>query len=137
MPIVEASVDVDVPVRVAYEQWTHFESFPEFMRGVESVTRSDDTRWHWVTRFGGHREEFDVEVTEALPLQGLAWQSVDGSTHMGRVAFHELSETSTRILAQIDWETSGALADVECTAGMDARAVHSDLQRFKTFVERQ
>jgi uncharacterized membrane protein len=124
VPVVEASVDVDVPVREAYEQWADFESFPEFIGGVESVTRRDDTHWHWVTYVGGRRGEFDVEVTELLPLQGIAWSSVDGTTHQGRVTFHELSAGSSRVLAQFDWE-----------AGMDVQALMSDLQRYKTFVE--
>lgn len=135
MPIVDATVDVEVPVRVAYEQWTRFESFPEFISGVESVTRRDDTRWHWVTNVGGRRDEFDVEVTEQLPLQGIAWRSVDGSTHQGRVTFHELGATSTRVLAQLDWEAGGAVAKVASAVGADDRTVASDLRRFKTFVE--
>lgn len=134
MPVADASIDVEVPVRVAYEQWTHFESFPEFISGVETVTRRDDTRWHWVMNVEGHRDEFDVEVTEALPLQGIAWRSVDG-THRGRVTFHVLGDTSTRVLAQLDWEAGGAVAKVGSAVGEDDITVTSDLRRFKTFVE--
>lgn len=138
MPVTDASVDVEVPVEVAYEQWTQFESFPEFISGVESVTRRDDTHWHWVMNVHGSRDEFDVEVTEQLPLQGIAWRSVDGSTHQGRVSFHELGASSTRVLAQLDWEAGSAVAKVASAVGADDDiTVSSDLQRFKTFIENQ
>lgn len=124
-------------MRVAYEQWTRFESFPEFISCLESVTRRDDTHWHWVMNVGGRRDEFDVEVTEQLPLQGIEWRSVDGRTHQGRVAFHELGPTSTRVLAQLDWEAGAAVAKVASAVGSDDITVTSDLQRFKTFVEKR
>jgi len=53
MSRIEESIDVEVPVRVAYDQWTQFESFPSFMDGVESVTQTDSTHHHWGARGGG------------------------------------------------------------------------------------
>jgi uncharacterized membrane protein len=63
MATIEQSVDVEVPVRTAYNQWTQFESFPRFMEGVESVTQLDDTHNHWVTKVGGVEREFDTVIT--------------------------------------------------------------------------
>jgi hypothetical protein len=94
---VEESVDVDVPMRTAYDQWTQFESFPEFMEGVESITHVDETHNHWVTKIGGVTREFDTGITEQHPDERIAWKSVDGDTrHAGVVTFHRLSAQGPR-----------------------------------------
>ena len=74
MAQVQESIDVDVPVRTAYNQWTQFESFPQFMDGVESITQLDDTHNHWVTKVGGVTREFDTEITEQHPDERVAWK---------------------------------------------------------------
>jgi uncharacterized membrane protein len=76
MSRIEESIDVDVPVRVAYDQWTQFESFPSFMAGAESITQIDATHNHWVTKVGGVTREFDTEVTEQHPDERVAWNSL-------------------------------------------------------------
>src|SRR5215213_10898453 len=75
---VQESVDVDVPVSVAYNQWTQFESFPQFMGGVEKITQLDDTHTHWVTNVDGVKREFDAEITEQHPEERIAWTSKIG-----------------------------------------------------------
>lgn len=129
-------MDVDVPVRTAYDQWTQFESFPEFMDGVESITQVDDTHNHWVTKVGGKTREFDTEITEQHPDERIAWKSVGGDTrHAGVVTFHRLSDTTTRIMVQIDWEPEGVVEKAGAAAGVDARRVKADTKRFKKFIE--
>lgn len=125
MPMVEASVEVHAPVALVYEQWTRFESFPEFLSGVESVSRRDDTHLHWVTTLHGCREEFDVEVSEQELLQGLAWRSAHGKEPLGLVRLHPLSDSSTRVMVQ--------MASTAADAG---ETLQADLKRFKTLVER-
>ena len=99
------TVDVDVPVRVAYDQWTQFESFPDFLEEVVSITQVDDTRNHWVVEVGGVRREFDTEITEQHLDDRVAWRSVGGETaHAGVVSFHRLSDDSSRVTVQIDWK---------------------------------
>jgi uncharacterized membrane protein len=89
MSQIQQSVDVDVPVSVAYNQWTQFESFPQFMSGVESITQLDDTRNHWVTNIAGVEREFDTEITEQHPDERIAWRSAGGDAeHAGVVTFH-------------------------------------------------
>src|ERR671914_393343 len=90
---VQESVDVDVPIRVAYDQWTQFESFPEFMGGVERITQLDDTHTHWVTKIGGVEREFDAEITEQHPEERVAWTTVNGTHQSGVVTFHRISDT--------------------------------------------
>ncbi|GAA2789307.1 SRPBCC family protein [Nonomuraea dietziae] len=83
MSTIEHSVDVRVPVRVAYDQWTQFESFPQFMEGVESVKQLTDTRTQWLVDIAGVTREFEAEITEQHPDERIAWRSVD-SPHQGR-----------------------------------------------------
>src|ERR1044072_2128257 len=108
MSKIEQSVDVDVPVRVAYDQWTQFESFPSFMDGVESITQIDPTHNHWVTKVGGVTREFDTEVTEQHPDERVARKRLGGEPrHAGVVTFHRLDDTHTRLMIQIDWDPEG------------------------------
>lgn len=135
MPTVEESVDVEVPVSAAYNQWTQFESFPDFMSGVESVTQQDDTHLHWVTKVAGRRHEFDAEITEQHPDERIAWRSVDGKTHAGVVTFHKLSDSSARVMVQMDWEPEGVAEKIGAAVGAADRQVKADMKRFKSVVE--
>ncbi|WP_107705205.1 SRPBCC family protein [Nocardioides allogilvus] len=133
---VQKSIDVDVPVSTAYNQWTQFESFPEFMGGVESITQSDDTHTHWVTNIAGVEREFDAEITEQHPDERVAWRSVGGEVqHGGVVTFHRLDESTTRVMVQIDWQPSGAAEKVASAINVDDRQVAKDLESFKQLIE--
>ncbi|MBV9821414.1 MAG: SRPBCC family protein [Actinobacteria bacterium] len=135
MANVTKSIDVSVPVRTAYNQWTQFESFPNFMGGVESITQTDDTHSHWVTKIAGVTREFDTEITEQHPDERVAWKSTDGTTHAGVVTFHRLGEGETRVTVQLDWEPEGAVEKAGALVGVDDHQVKADLDRFKEFIE--
>jgi len=135
MSSVVESVDVDVPVNVAYNQWTQFESFPEFMGGVEEIRQVDDTHNHWVTKIGGVEREFDTEITEQHPDERVAWKSTDGTTHAGVVTFHRLADAQTRVTVQLDWQPEGVTEKAGSVLGVDDRQVKSDLKKFKQFIE--
>ncbi|WP_432511420.1 SRPBCC family protein [Kineococcus sp. SYSU DK001] len=135
MSNVTESIDVSVPVRTAYNQWTQFESFPEFMGGVESITQIDETHNHWKTKIAGVEREFDAEITEQHPDERVAWKSVDGKSHAGVVTFHRLSDDETRVTVQLDWDTEGLVEKVGAAIGADDRQIKKDLERFKTFIE--
>ena len=138
MAQVQESVDVDVPVRTAYNQWTQFESFPQFMDGVVSITQTDDTHSHWVTKVGGLTREFDTVITEQHPDERVAWKSTGGETqHAGVVTFHRLSDDKTRVMIQIDWEPSDLVEKVGAAVGVDDHRVKADAKRFKQFIESQ
>jgi uncharacterized membrane protein len=133
---VQESVDVDVPIRVAYDQWTQFESFPQFMGGVERITQLDDTRTHWITNIDGVKREFDAEITEQHPEERIAWTSTSGEAkHAGVVTFHRLDESRTKVMIQMDWEPDGMLEAVGGAIGSDDRRVKGDLERFKELIE--
>jgi uncharacterized membrane protein len=137
VPSVTKSINVAVPVRTAYNQWTQFETFPRFMKGVESVQQTDDTHSHWVTKVGGVRREFDTEITEQHPDDRVAWKSTDGTTHAGVVTFHRLSDAESKVTVQLEWEAEDAVEKAGAAIGVDDFQVNADLERFKSYIEDQ
>ncbi|GAB3602953.1 SRPBCC family protein [Microbacterium aureliae] len=136
MTSITESIDVDVPVTVAYNQWTQFESFPHFLDEVESITQLDDTHTHWKVNVGGAEREFDAEITEQHPDERVAWRSTGGETqHAGVVTFHKLTDTSSRVTVQLDWEPEGLLEKVGALLGAGSHAVKKDLKNFKEYIE--
>lgn len=128
-------VDVNVPIRTAYDQWTQFESFPQFMDGVQDVDQIDDTHLHWVVDVNGQTTEWDAVVTEQIPDERIAWKSTTGEPNAGVVTFHRLGPDETRVTLQIDWEPQGAVQQAGALLGFDDRQVQQDLDNFKQFIE--
>jgi len=136
MSDVTASVDVEVPLRTAYNQWTQFESFPEFMSGVVAVRQLDDRHTRWVTEIAGSRKEFDAEIVEQVPDERIAWRSVDGDVrHSGMVAFAPIDARHTRVSVDLAWEPQGVLEKAGGAVGVDRLQVKADLDRFRRFIE--
>src|SRR5918998_808644 len=102
MATIEQSIEVEVPVSTAYNQWTQFEEFPQFMDGVESVRQLDDTHLHWVASVGGKTHEWDAEISEQKPDERVAWKATDGKTNAGVVTFHRLDDNRTKVMVQMD-----------------------------------
>jgi uncharacterized membrane protein len=134
---IERSVEVDVPLSTAYNQWTQFEEFPKFMDGVEEVRQLDATHLHWVVSVGGRRHEWEAEVTEQKPDERIAWRNVDGKDNAGVVTFHRVDDNTTRMMVQLDFMPEGILEKLGDAAGISDRRVAGDLERFKELVERQ
>jgi uncharacterized membrane protein len=133
---IERTIDVDVPVSTAYNQWTQFESFPEFMEGVEKVHQIDDTHLHWKATFpGGKAEEWDAVITEQTPDQRIAWRADDGSMNKGVVTFHHLRDDKSRVALQLSYNPEGIIENVGDKLGFMSRRVEGDLMRFKEFIE--
>jgi uncharacterized membrane protein len=130
-----ASTEVDVPVRVAYDQWTQFESFPEFLGGVDRVTQLSATMTHWVVSIGGVKREFDAEIVDQVPDRHVAWRSVDEVLHRGSVSFTTLDADRTRVDLEIEWEPEGFVEEAGAALQLDDLQVKKDLARFKEFVE--
>ena len=129
------SVDVEVPIDVAYNQWTQFESFPEFMGGVEEIRQLDDTHTHWKVSIGGVTREFDATITEQHPEERVAWTTEEGPRHAGVITFHRLGDTTTRVTAQMDIDADGFLEKVADKVGIIEGQVKGDMKRFKEFIE--
>jgi len=135
MPKIEQSIEVDVPVSTAYNQWTQFEEFPKFMDGVEEVRQLDDTHLHWVAEIRGQREEWDAEITEQHPDERIAWKATGGKNNAGVVTFHRLEDQRCKIVLQLDWESQGFIEKLGSAIGEDDRQVKGDLERFKKLIE--
>ena len=135
MATIEQSVEVNVPLSTAYNQWTQFEEFPSFMEGIESVRQLDDTHLHWVAEIGGQRREWDAEITEQRPDERVAWKSTDGTTNAGVVTFHRLDQGVTRVMLQLDWEPEGLTEKAGDVLGVAQRRVKGDLERFRDLME--
>ncbi len=135
MPTIEQSIEVDVPLSTAYNQWTQFEEFPAFMEGVSEVRQLDDRHLHWVAEFGGRRHEWDAEITEQNPDERVAWRDVAGTGNAGVVTFHRLDDEHTRLMVQMEFEAEGAVEKVGDALGVPDRRVKGDLERFKEMIE--
>lgn len=135
MATMEKSIEVSVPVRVAYDQWTQFEEFPRFMEGVERVKQIDDTRLHWTAEIFGTKQEWDATITEQTPDKRIAWSSTGGDKNAGVVTFHKLTDDSTRVVLQLDYEPEGIVEKAGDMMGFVSRRVEGDLGRFKKFIE--
>lgn len=135
MSTITETIDVDVDVTTAYDQWTQFEDFPQFMEGVERIDQRDDTHLHWVIKVGPVTREFDATVTEQHPDERVAWRSDDGPEHAGVVTFHRLDDTSTRVTVQMDVDPEGFVEKVADKTGILERRTQGDLRNFKKFIE--
>jgi uncharacterized membrane protein len=134
MSTIEQSIELEVPVNTAYNQWTQFEEFPTFMDGVEEVRQLDDRRLHWVAEFGGSRHEWDAEITEQLPDERVAWRNTDGKENAGVVTFHKLDEERSKLMVQLDFVPEGVKEKVGAALGAPDRRVKGDLERFKEMI---
>ncbi len=135
MGSVEKAIDVNVPVRTAYNQWTQFEEFPRFMEGVQEVRQLDDTHLHWRAEVGGKEKEWDAVITEQLPDERVAWRSTSGAENAGVVTFHRLGPDQTRIMLQVEYDPEGLVENTGDAMGFVSRRVEGDLKRFKEFIE--
>jgi uncharacterized membrane protein len=135
MSTITESVDVDVDVTTAYNQWTQFESFPQFMEGVEEIRQVDDRHMHWRVSVAGVKREFDATITEQHPDERVAWRSDGGPTHAGVITFHRLDADRTRVTAQMDVDPEGFVENVADKLGILNRRVKGDMNRFKDFIE--
>jgi uncharacterized membrane protein len=135
MASIEKSIDVEVPVRIAYNQWTQFEDFPRFMEGVREVRQLDDTHLHWRAVVAGQEKTWDAEVTEQVPDTRIAWRARSGAANAGVVTFHRLSDGRTRIMLQLEYEPEGTVEALGDAVGIVRYRVENDLLRFKEFIE--
>lgn len=131
----EESIDVNVPVRTAYDQWTQFESFPEFMEGVERVEQVTDTKLRWHAEIAGKDESWEAEITEQTPDQRIAWTSTSGAKNAGVVTFHRIDADTTRVTLQIEYEPEGIIENAGAALGVVGGRMKGDLKKFKEFIE--
>ena len=132
---IQDEVTVEVPVNLAYNQWTQFEEFPQFMDGVVSVEQVTDSRLHWVAEVAGVRREWDAEILEQLPDRKVAWAATEGATNAGAVYFESVEPGRTRVRLELQYEPEGLVEKAGDALGLVERRAKNDLDRFKAFIE--
>jgi uncharacterized membrane protein len=135
MAKVEKSIEVNLPVRPVYNQWTQFEEFPRFMEGVEEVRQLDDTHLHWKASIAGKDEEWDAVITDQIPDKQVAWRSTSGAENSGAITFTPIGADKTRVTAVIGYEPEGIVEKAGDALGVVDARVKGDLERFKQFIE--
>ena len=135
MSVIEKSIEINVPVRAAYNQWTQFEEFPRFMEGVKQVKQIDDKHLHWKADIGGKEKEWNAEITEQVPDQRIAWTSREGALNGGVVTFHRLTDSNSKIMLQLEYDPKGFIENVGDAVGIVTQRVEGDLERFKAYIE--
>ena len=134
MSTIEKTIEVDVPVRTAYDQWTQFEEFPQFMEGVESVRQIDDKTVHWTAEIAGVKREWDAEIVDQKPDERVTWRAIDGAQNDGTVSFAEAAP-GTRVTLRLEFEPEGFVESAGDALNIVERRVAGDLDRFKEFIE--
>ncbi|MFE6507943.1 SRPBCC family protein [Nocardioides sp. NPDC057767] len=136
MSTIQKSVQVGVPVSTAYDQWTQFESFPQFMEGVESVRQLDDKHLHWKAEIGGVTREWDAEIVDQVPDDRITWRAVEGAKNQGTVSFTEdqMSKT-TNVTLRLEYEPEGMVEKTGDVLKIVDKRAEGDLERFKDFIE--
>jgi peroxiredoxin len=135
MSTIEEAIEVEVPVRAVYDQWTQFEDFPRFMAGVEQVRQVDETHLHWVATIAGVRREWDALITEQLPDKMVTWTSTSGTRNDGLVTFDGVTPNRTRVLLRLELEPEGPVETIGDALGVVRARTRGDLNRFKEFIE--
>jgi uncharacterized membrane protein len=135
MERIEKSIDVECPISTVYNQWTQFEEFPQFMKGVKKVTQLDNQRLHWQAEIAGKNKEWDARITDQVPDHLIAWQSEGGEYTSGAVNFTSVNPTCTRIKLELMYDPEGFVEKTGDALGVVSSRVGGDLERFKEFIE--
>lgn len=135
MSMITKSIDVNVPVRTAYNQWTQFEEFPRFMEGIRQVKQLDEKRLHWRAEIGGHDVEWDAVIVEQIPDKKIAWRSTSGAKNAGTVTFYPLGDNKTRVAVEMEYDPEGFVETAGDALGVVSSRLEGDLERFKSFIE--
>ena len=134
---IEKSVEVNVPVRAAYNQWTQFEEFPRFMQGVKEVRQVTDKKTHWVAEVGFKEKEWDADIVEQVPDSRIAWRNTTGAPNAGVVTFQPLGADRTKVTVRMTYHPETFVEKAGDFVGVVSGRVQGDLDRFKEFIEKR
>jgi uncharacterized membrane protein len=132
---IEESIDIGVPVSVAYDQWTQFEEFSRFTKGVENVEQVDDTETEWRAKVFKSRRSWKSKILEQVPDRRIVWTS-DGDKGWvdGVVTFHPLADDLTRVLVALEYYPNGLVEKTGNLWRAAGRRTRLDLKNFRRFV---
>jgi len=135
LSFVQDSIEVDVPISTAYNQWTQFEEFPHFMKDVEEVRQIDDTHLHWRANIAGKPVEWDSEITTQIPDRRISWRSTSGPPNSGAVTFDRVTDTRTRITLRMSYRAPGIAEKIGDALGAVRIELSGNLHRFADFIQ--
>ncbi|WP_210481740.1 SRPBCC family protein [Naasia sp. SYSU D00948] len=135
MTKVEHRILVNVPVSVAYNQWTQFEDFPHFMNGIKKVTQLSDDRLEWVADIAGVRRKWEAKILEQIPDKKVSWAATEGATNAGEVTFEDLGGGQTSVRLILEYEPEGLVEKIGDKLNVVERQTKNDLERFKELIE--
>ncbi|MFF7239950.1 SRPBCC family protein [Streptomyces collinus] len=129
------TVDIQAPVSVAWDLWSDVTRWPAFLSHVRRVDRLDGRRFAWQLQLPGAEKDFVAELTEVIPEDRIAWHTVDGVDHAGVVTFHRLSDTTSRVTLQIEYDPRGFIEHLGALTNLDSTLANYDLGQFQKLAE--
>lgn len=129
------TVDVEAPVGVTWALWSDVAEWPKFLSHVKDVVRIDNRSFAWWLSLPGADKSFTAEITELLPQERIAWRTTDGVEHAGVVTFHRLSDTTSRVTLQIEYNPEGFIEHLGALTNLDSTLANYDLGEFKRAAE--
>ncbi|MER5889442.1 SRPBCC family protein [Streptomyces sp. NPDC001941] len=129
------TVDLEAPVSVAWALWADVARWPSFLSHVQRVDPLDGQRFAWQLRLPGADKNFVAEITEAIPEDRIAWRTVEGVEHAGVVTFHRLSDTTSRVTLQIEYDPHGFIERLGALTNLDSTLANYDLGEFQKLAE--
>lgn len=130
------SVDVRAPVSVAWDLWSDVTRWPSFLSHVRLVEPMDERRFAWQLELPGAEKNFVAELTEVVPENRIAWHTVEGVDHAGVVTFHRLSDTTSRVTLQIEYDPKGFVEHLGALTNLDSTLANYDLGEFQKLAEK-
>ena len=132
------SIDVGVPIKLAYNQWTQFTDFPSFMKKVESVEQSEDEKLNWKAQVLWSHRTWESTIQEQVPDDKIIWRSKGEKGHVdGAVTFHELAPNLTRILLVLEYHPQGFFEHTGNLWRAQGRRARLELKHFRRHVMSQ
>lgn len=132
---IEESIDVGVPVRMAYNQWTEFADFPSFMKKVESVEQEEDQKLSWKAQVLWSHRTWESTIQSQVPEDHIVWRSKGDKGYVdGAVTFHELAPNLTRILVVLEYHPQGLFERTGNLWRAQGRRVRLELKHFRRHV---
>ncbi|HEU5217746.1 MAG TPA: SRPBCC family protein [Gemmatimonadales bacterium] len=131
------SIDVGVPIDLAYNQWTQFADFPGFMKKVENVDQNENEpqKSHWKAQVLWSHREWDADIVEQIPEERIIWKSTGAKGHVdGAVTFHQLAPSLTRIVVVLEYHPQGMFEHTGNLWRAQGRRARLELKHFERHV---
>lgn len=125
-------VDVGVPVRLAYDQWTQFTDFPSFMKKVENIEQKSEEQLNWKAQIFWSHRSWESTIKRQVPDEAIIWTSKGQKGHVdGAVSFHEIGPKLTRVLVVLEYHPQGGFEHIGNLWRAQGRRVRLELKHYR------